>query len=115
MLFTLARVGQYFIRGVNELEGLGSLRVPTVPVRMKLLAQRLVGRPNHLGGRVARHLQIIVMSVRTVHEPLENQNKRRLIENHKTPLRHLNKLLLVQISSELVPTEQSLLYCMTFA
>lgn len=112
MLFTLTRIGQHFIRRIDDLEGLSGLRVPTVPVRMKLLAQRLVGCPNHLGGRVARHLQIIVMSVGTVHEPLENRNKRRLIENHKIPLRHLNKLLLVQLSPVLVPAEKLLFYCM---
>lgn len=64
---SLHRIGEYCIRGVDDLYDPNRFCAVLVTVRMVLLAQRLVRGPDHLWWRIASHLEVVVMRVYVCH------------------------------------------------
>ena len=67
MLAAPLGIGEHVIGCIDELEILGSTYIATMTIRMKFLAEGLVGRADNLGWRVTGDFEVVVVSVERFH------------------------------------------------
>src|SRR3981081_246111 len=72
MLLALGRIRNNFIRQIDNLYGASSVKVSRIAVGMEFLRQRFISCTDDFRRRIARDLQIVVVSMDSRHPGLVN-------------------------------------------